>query len=166
MSRTPAGSPPPTPAPGVVVRDYAPADWPALCRVHDAARMQELAASVGVAAFLTLEQTAEGEGLFDDRVWVAVSRERVVGFVAFAEDEVTWLYVDPAHQRRGVGRALLRHALAHAGPVVEASVLAGNDAALALYTAEGFALRETRSGSLVGNESFPATGHILEYRRP
>ena len=148
----------------VHVRPYAADDWPAVARAHDAARLQELAPTVGVAAFLDLESTAEGEGLFDDRVWVAELDGEVVGFVAYADAEVTWLYVHPDAQHRGAGRALLRTALAHAADAgaseVEVTVLDGGPAR-GLYDSEGFRLRETRTGALVGNEAFRATGHVL-----
>ena len=149
----------------VHVRAYADADWDAVARAHDAARLQELRATVGEDAFLDLAATAEEEGLFDDRVWVAADEDgRVLGFVAYADAEVTWLYVHPDAQRRGVGRALLREALAHADalgvPVVEVTVLDGGPAR-PLYEAEGFVLHETRTGALVGNEAFTATGHVL-----
>lgn len=143
------------------LRPYADDDWHAIARIHDAARLDELRDSVGVEAFLTLAQTAEGEGLFDGQVWVAEDEGTVTGFVAFDDDEVTWLYVDPHHYRRGVGRALLRHALASTGSRMEVTVLDGNPAALALYASEGFTITETRTGPLVGNEAFTATGHIM-----
>ncbi len=146
------------------IRPYAPDDWEAIARVHDAARMQELTASVGPEAFLDLAATAEGEGLFDGEVWVAVADEGVVGFVAYDDAEVTWLYVHPEAQRRGTGRALLRRALRHAEEndvtTVEVTVLEGAPAR-GLYESEGFTLTETRTGPLVGNEAFTATGHIL-----
>ena len=158
-----AGAPPP-----LEVRAYRPDDWDAVARAHDAARLQELAPTVGVEAFLTLAATAEGEGLFDDRVWVASEQGAVIGFVACAGAEVTWLYVHPDHQRRGTGRALLRRALAHADALgavrVEVTVLDGGPARH-LYESEGFVLVETRRGALVGNEAFAATGHVMERRR-
>ena len=149
------------------IRPYAPDDWDAIARVHDAARMQELVASVGPEAFLDLAATAEGEGLFDGEVWVAVADEGVVGFVAYDDAEVTWLYVHPEAQRRGAGRALLRRALRHAEQnnvtTVEVTVLEAAPAR-GLYESEGFTLTETRTGALVGNEAFTATGHILHRR--
>jgi len=148
----------------VLIRAYAESDWAAIARIHDAARLDELRDSAGVEAFLTLEQTAEGEGLFDGLLWVAETEGAVRGFVALDGDEVTWLYVDPAHYRRGIGRALLRHAISHAGDRAEVTVLDGNPAALALYRSEGFVVLETRTGPLVGNESFTVTGHIMERR--
>ncbi len=149
------------PAPEIKIRLYSEGDWDAIGRIHDAARLDELRGSVGVEAFLTLAQTADGEGLFDGRLWVAEHDGAVAGFVALDGDEVTWLYVDPQHYRQGVGGALLRHALAAAGPRVEVTVLDGNPAALALYLSEGFTITETRTGPLVGNEAFTATGHIM-----
>jgi ribosomal protein S18 acetylase RimI-like enzyme len=147
------------------IRPYRDADWDAIARVHDAARLDELTGSVGVEAFLSLAETAGPEGLFDGGLWVAERDGAVVGFVALDDDEVTWLYVDPAHYRRGIGRALLRHAVAAAGQRVETTVLAGNDGALALYLSEGFTIAETKTGSLVGNEAFTATGHIMELHK-
>jgi GNAT superfamily N-acetyltransferase len=86
-------------------------------------------------------------------------------FVALEDDEVSWLYVDPARYGEGAGSALLRHAVAQGGPRVETTVLAGNQRALDLYLRAGFVIVETKSGRLVGNESFPATGHIMEHRK-
>lgn len=150
----------------IAVRPYSDGDWDAIARIHDAARLDELRDSAGVEAFLTLAQTAEAEGLFDGQLWVAEADGTVAGFLALDEDEVTWLYVDPQRYRLGVGRALLRHALAAAGPRVEVTVLDGNPAALALYRSEGFTITETRTGPLVGNETFVATGHIMHRDAP
>ncbi|MFG3496766.1 GNAT family N-acetyltransferase [Streptomyces sp. NPDC047886] len=153
------------------IRPYRSGDWAALCRIHDAARLDELRDSAGVEAFLTLEETFEEEGLFDGHVWVAEDpaarpHHGVVGFVALADDEVTWLYVEPARYGQGAGTALLRHAVDHGGPRVETTVLAGNRRALDLYLREGFVIVETKEGRLAGNETFPATGHIMELRKP
>ncbi|MEI7030312.1 N-acetyltransferase [Streptomyces pratensis] len=156
---------------GVTVRAYRGEDWEAVARIHDAARLDELSASVGVEAFLTLAETYEGEGLFDGALWVAEVRDGaepvVAGFAAYADAELTWLYVDPARYRQGIGRALLGHALEAAdSAAVACTVLAGNDGARALYESAGFVVVETRTGKLAGNERFRATGHVMEWRRP
>ena len=60
-----------------------------------------------------------------------------------AEAEIHTIGVDPAHQRLGVGRALLRGVLAvadAAAATVFLEVRTDNDAARALYEAEGFAV--------------------------
>lgn len=144
------------------LRNYSPTDWDAIAAIHDRARLDELRPSVGVEAFLSLEATAEGEGLFEGEVWVACEDQAIVGFVAFTDSELTWLYVSPDHYRRGIGRLLLQKAISRCSNVVHTSVLSGNDAALQLYLSEGFQIVETKTGKLSGNESFSATGHNLE----
>jgi ribosomal protein S18 acetylase RimI-like enzyme len=146
----------------IQLRKYNPEDWDAIADIHDRARLDELRASVGVEAFLSLAATFENEGLFEGEVWVACDNETVVGFIAFADDEVSWLYVSPDYYRQGIGKKLLRHAIDRCGKTVSTSVLSGNDAALHLYLSEGFKFMETKTGKLNGNESFPANGHILE----
>ena len=147
------------------IREYVPEDWLRLCQIHDAARLDELRLSVGEAAFLTLEQTAENEGLFDARVCVAEISGRVEGFVAFSQDELTWLYVDPRVYRRGIGRALLRYAIERAGDRFSVEVLEGNEPALQLYLSEGFGIIKKSKGRLAGNEAFEASGYMLERRK-
>lgn len=78
------------------IRAYRESDWPRLCEIHDAARMCELSASNLTDAFLTLEQTAENEGLFDGAIVVAEAEGAVQGFAAFSDNELTWLYCHPA----------------------------------------------------------------------
>jgi GNAT superfamily N-acetyltransferase len=144
------------------IRLYRPDDWNAVAAVHDRSRLDELRVSAGIEAFLSLVEIAEHENLFDGEVWVGCLGETIAGFVAFAEDEVNWLYVDPGYYRLGVGRSLLRHAVSLCGRTVHTTALSGNERALNLYLGEGFRIIKTMSGRLNGNEQFPATGHILQ----
>lgn len=143
------------------LRPYAPADWNRLCEIHDAARRHELSAAGLSDAFLTLEQTAQTEGLFDGQLIVAEVDGEVRGFAAFNDGELTWLYVDPSTYRRGIGRALLRHVIAASPGEVTTEVLVGNEVALALYLAEGFVILKRSDGKLAGNEGFAASGYLL-----
>ena len=146
------------------IRPYSPADWSRLCEIHDAARKQELRLSGLIEAFLTLEQTAEAEGLFEATILVAEEDTEVRGFAAYTVDELTWLYVDPRYFRQGIGRSLLRAAVEAAPNPLSLEVLAGNEAALSLYLDEGFIITRQVSGKLAGNESFPATANLLSYQ--
>lgn len=150
----------------LTIRPYRESDWERLCDIHDRARPDELRGSVDPAAFLPLAATAGPEGLFDGEVWVAADADRVLGFIAVANDELTWLYVDPDAYRRGIGRRLLGHALACCGPVVTTEALAGNAPAIALYASEGFTIVETVAGKLEGNETFPTTGVRMRLEQP
>jgi ribosomal protein S18 acetylase RimI-like enzyme len=146
----------------VPIRPYSPADWSRLCAIHDAARRDELASNGLLEAFLTLEQTAGSEGLFDGKVLVYESEGEVQGFVAFAGNELTWLYVAPTSYGRGIGRALLRRAIAACAGNVTTEVLVGNEPALNLYLSEGFRVLRRVDGKLTGNEIFAASGYVLQ----
>src|SRR5688500_8427129 len=72
------------------------------------------------------------------RTVVAEDRE-LIGFVMFGEGHVHAIGVGPTAQRAGVGRALLRHALAEmAGREVRLEVARDAEAARALFEGEGF----------------------------
>ncbi|WP_106815312.1 GNAT family N-acetyltransferase [Microbacterium timonense] len=151
----------------VRIRPYRASDWDAVSRIHDAARVDELRGAGLLDAYLTLAETYENEGLFDDEVWVAELDGRVAGFLAgsVGEDggEITWIYVDPDLYRRGVGRALVEHFLERADAPVELEVLDGNTAR-GFYETLGFVVKSTTTGKLAGNETFAATGHTLVWR--
>lgn len=151
------------------IRAYDDRDWNDICRIHDAARLDELHGAGLVDAYLDLAATYENEGLFDGEVWVAELDGRVAGFIAGSRSdeggEITWIYVDPGLYRRGVGRALVAHFLEGVTGPVELEVLEGN-AARAFYEALGFALASTTTGRLAGNGDFTATGHTLVWRPP
>ncbi|MGF1520989.1 MAG: GNAT family N-acetyltransferase [Leptolyngbyaceae cyanobacterium] len=145
------------------IRPYESTDWLRLCEIHDASRLDELGLTVGTNAFLTLEQTAESEGLFDDKLFVAEVDGVVQGFVAYSDEELTWLYVDPQFYKKGVGRALVRHTVADAASAIELELLEGNTPALKLYLSEGFRVIKRIEGKLEGNEDFAAVGLVLRH---
>lgn len=145
------------------IRPYESTDWSRLCDIHDTSRLDELRLTVGTNAFLTLEQTAESEGLFDDKLFVAEVDGVVQGFVAYSDEELTWLYVDPQFYKKGVGRALVRHAVADAASAIELELLEGNTPALKLYLSEGFRVIKRIEGKLEGNEDFAAVGLVLRH---
>ncbi len=145
----------------LIIRPYDPRDWQAVQDVHDAARLIELTLTVGGHAFRSLSEIYAEEELFDSQLWVAEHEERVVGFVAVKEGELTWLYVHPARHRTGVGRQLLAHALTAINGDATAWVLAGNEPALRLYESAGFQIVETKAGHLAGSPDIPATGYCL-----
>lgn len=144
------------------IRPFLPEDWPALCAIHDSARRQELALAGLSGAFRPLADVAEEEGLLEyPHLDVALAKGEPVGFCAYSEEELAWLYVSPAFQRQGVGRALAARALEREPGISTIEVLAGNSPSLALYRSLGFAVRETLSGAMPGNETFQVRVHRL-----
>lgn len=139
------------------IRPYRQSDWKTIQRIHDFARKIELRFAELDGAFLPLYVAAEREGLFEYNVDVAALDGDTVGFCAYSDEEFAWLYVYPGLHRKGIGRALLEHALEREPGIREVEVLAGNTPARALYESCGFFLSETVHGVMPGNEQFPVT---------
>ncbi|WP_254509784.1 GNAT family N-acetyltransferase [Anatilimnocola floriformis] len=135
----------------ISLRDYAPNDWDAICQIHDVARVQELTAgNVDPRAFKPMTEAAEGDEFFISQTVVAYYDNRVIGFISWNGAYITWLYVEPADQGRGVGRALLEHALRCIGAEAWTNMLGGNERALRLYRTAGFDVVWTRDRTCEG----------------
>ena len=95
-------------------------------------------------AFLTPADRSEIDAMVANdflpnaELWLAVDEgDRAVGFLVMDAAEIDALFVDPAHHRRGIGTALLEHALAlEPAANVDASEQATN--AVPFYLARGF----------------------------
>lgn len=145
------------------IRPYCEADWSRLCEIHDRARRDELDAASLPEAFLPLVIAAGREDLFGYELQVAELDGAVVGFIAYSEDEIAWLYVDPACYRRGVGKALIAAAKQAMRGTISIEVLAGNLPALRMYQVCGFVEVAIQHGRMPGNETYAVTVHVLEH---
>ena len=95
-------------------------------------------------------QLEKGHFFFEDRdyfqkqiiknnqIWVVVSQSYPVGFMAMNNDFVDQLYIDPDHQRRGIGRSLLNLARERSPEHVWLYTLQVNASARAFYEKNGF----------------------------
>lgn len=147
----------------MTIRAYRPSDWDAIEKIHDAGRRIELKLAGLEAAFLPLCIAAEREGLFEyEGLFVAEAEGAVVGFAACSEDELAWLYVDPARRRNGIGRALTAYALQKFPKIHSIEALVGNEPARALYESMGFEMVGIESGKMPGNESFSVRVYSFE----
>ena len=78
-------------------------------------------------------------------VWIAERDGELVGLCAFREGWVDHLYVHPAHQRRGIGVALLRKAK-DANERLQLWAFQRNENARRFYESQGFGLEKTTDG--------------------
>lgn len=149
----------------LIIRPYRPEDFPGIERVHDRARRVELRYAGLEEAFLPLRIAAEREDLFAyPGLFVAELGGEIAGFAACTQEELAWLYVDPAHFRKGVGRALAEHALQRFPGIRRVEVLSGNAPAQALYARLGFVTAATERGRMPGNEAFSVQVDCMERR--
>jgi ribosomal protein S18 acetylase RimI-like enzyme len=66
----------------------------------------------------------------------------MAGFIALVEGHIDQLYVDPSHQRCGIGSTLLDRALESSGGPVTLHVFEGNKPARRFYEQHGFQGRD------------------------
>lgn len=138
----------------ITYRNYEDNDWQAICQIHDRARPDELKGSCDPRGFIPIEQDKEVEDLKRSKKFVACEGETVVGFVGVDEDYLAWLYVDPAHYGKGIGRELLRIGIREIGEGAWTIVLDGNKSAIKLYESEGFQEISRFNGD---NNGYPVT---------
>ncbi len=93
---------------------------------------------------------------------MAEDEHSIVGFTACSEEELAWLYVDPARMRQGIGRSLVEYAINRFPGIRYTEVLVGNEPAKALYESLGFILDAVVSGVMPGNEGFAVQAYRLE----
>lgn len=138
------------------IEKYDTRYWNEMCQIHDEARRIELEYASLEDAFLPLETASEEEGLFEYKhIDVALQDDHAVGFCAYSEEEIAWLYVLPEKMRHGIGRQLVAHALDTESALYYVEALLGNEPAKRLYESFGFTVKEVLSGHMPGNERFP-----------
>ena len=74
----------------------------------------------------------------NNQIWVVESKNYPVGFMAMNNDFVDQLYIDPNHQRRGIGRSLLNLARERSPDHVWLYTLQVNTSAREFYEKNGF----------------------------
>jgi ribosomal protein S18 acetylase RimI-like enzyme len=143
----------------ITYREYKDEDWKSICQIHDHARPDELLGSCDPRGFIPIEQDKEVEDLKASHKIVVCEDETVVGFVGVDDKYLAWLYVDPSHYRKGVGRELLKIGIREIGDGAWTIVLDGNRKAIKLYESEGFREVERFAGK---NNGYPCTCLRLE----
>ena len=144
------------------IRPYTTADYEWIGQIHDAARKIELSLASLDDAFLPFSIAAEREDFFDyPHIDVAIKNDQIVGFSAYTDEELAWLYVLPDQHRRKIGSALVANALRTEPTICEIEVLCGNEPAKKLYETFGFCLEKIVEGVMPGNESFPVKVYCM-----
>ena len=116
-----------------------------------------------------LHTVEEDRAFFRDRVfrecqvWVAERNGDIIGMCAFRPGWLDHLYVHPAHQRGGVGSALLRKAIDE-NEALQLWVFQTNEKAIRFYERHGFTLARVTDG-LENEERQPDALYVYDVSR-
>ena len=128
-----------------MIRPATPSD------IGDIARVFRVSFQTAMS-FLPVLHTPEEDRAFlrtrvfpNCEIWVA-DENGVAGFIAFREGWIEHLYIHPAYQRRGLGRALLAQAKARFAEL-QLWTFQRNHRAIAFYEANGFRLVRQTDGA-------------------
>jgi L-amino acid N-acyltransferase YncA len=137
----------------MIIRHGSPGDLPAVVEIYNAAIPGRMATAD--TAPVSVQQREEWFRAFDPAtrpLWVCEEDGRIAGWLglrsfygrpAYHRTVESAVYVSPAHQRRGVARRLLVHALSQCPALgiqnVLAFVFAHNGPSIELFRGHGFA---------------------------
>jgi len=133
----------------VTIRPAAPGDAAAIAVIHRLSRMRAM-------PWLAVVHTPDEDLAFfrdkvlaNQRVWVAIENDRVLGFAAATDGWLNHLYIDPHAQGAGHGGRLLQ-AATEGQAQVRLWTFQRNLRARAFYEGHGFAAERFTDGA--GNE--------------
>ncbi len=138
---------------GVNIRAFEPEDWDAVCELYEPAARCEMALSgTDPRAFRPLPEEEDLEEFQHlNTASVACVDGKISGFVAWRDrgewrnsGYLSWLYVDPAYHRRGIGDRLMTEAMAALGAQAWTLTNLGNDPAIRLYQKHGMHIVKSR----------------------
>ena len=132
------------------VRAYEPRDLEAILAAWENA--SRLAHPFLAEAFLEQERfNIPNLYLPNAETWVVEQAGQVVGFIALIGNEVGAIFVQPANQGTGAGRAMMDHAKDLQGEL-EVEVFKANSLGRKFYDRYGFVLIEEKNHEPTGNE--------------
>ncbi|MGK6352294.1 N-acetyltransferase family protein [Parapedobacter sp. DT-150] len=136
------------------IRAYEKKDWDSILAIFSKAKPDEFRGETAIMDIVPLEDDQDLMNAFEDSdVYVAEKDHRVVGFVGYSGQLISFLFVDPHHYRQGIGSGLLKHILRRIDGRAWLLVLKSNQPAINLYTKLGFVVLEEFIGKYTGEVS-------------
>jgi ribosomal protein S18 acetylase RimI-like enzyme len=141
-------------------RTYTDRYWPAVSRIYDLAKQDELSGIVPSEVILPLSDDPVMLGLFKrSEIIVDEANSKILGFGGFTDGKITWLFVHPDYRRKGVASMLLETLITRLSGNASLNVAKANIAAVSLYSKFGFFVEREFLGNF---RDFPC--EVLEMR--
>jgi len=143
-----------------VIRLYQPADLNAAARVWFDAGIKAYPYLPDFQALTSIKANQVFADVIapQNKIWVYEHLDKICGFIALQDSYIDRLYVDPDHQGKGIGSALLDHAKNICPAHLSLHTHQANHAARAFYEQAGFTVHK------LGISPAPESVPDVEYR--
>ena len=82
---------------------YTDIDWEAVRNIYDLSKPDEMRGSVDLSAILPLSDDPKHLAMFrESSIIVIEEANNIIGFAGHKGNYISWVYVHPAHRRRGI----------------------------------------------------------------
>lgn len=120
------------------IKSYEQKYFDYLSSVMDRARRQELKSENLEEIFLPLKDAPYLDYFLSCKIYLAFEDDVLAGFVGFRPGDLSFVYVDPSRQGRGIATTLIQKALDELERPIRLDVFTNNKRAKALYEKFGF----------------------------
>lgn len=120
------------------IKSYEQKYFDYLSSVMDRARRQELKSENLEEVFLPLKDAPYLDYFLSCKIYLAFEDDILAGFVGFRPGDLSFVYVDPSRQGRGIATTLIQKALDELERPIRLDVFTNNKRAKALYEKFGF----------------------------
>ncbi len=120
------------------IKSYEQKYFDYLSSVMDRARRQELKSENLEEVFLPLKDAPYLDYFLSCKIYLAFEDDVLAGFVGFRPGDLSFVYVDPSRQGRGIATTLIQKALDELERPIRLDVFTNNKRAKALYEKFGF----------------------------
>lgn len=145
-------------------RAYTQQDWEVVREIYDLAKPDEMLGAVPIASILPLAKDAEMLKLFrESEIIVAEENKEIVGFAGYKGSFISWLFVHPAHRKKGIASSLVISMVNSLEGDAALNVAKTNISARKLYSRLGFIVEREYEGQFNG---YPCEVIRMRYRVP
>lgn len=136
------------------IRQYTDKDWDSVKDIYNISKPDECRGSVDLRAIIPLENDEKNLQLFhDSNIIVMEEDNEVIGFAGNKENYISWMFVEPAHRKKGVAEKLLKEIIKDLKGEIRLNVAKYNTPAINLYKKFGFIIEKEFTGDFNGYES-------------
>lgn len=133
------------------IRLYREQDWEVILDIFNRAKPDEVKGSVEIEDIVPLDKD---QGLLisfkNSIIYVADFNNKVIGYVGYHNNLISFLFTDPEYYRNGLGTKLLEYVLPLIGEKAWLLVAKNNNPAIELYKKHGFKIANEYTGKYNG----------------